>query len=144
LLGIFDRFAKHTKTEKDLKPKQAVIFGIGQALALIPGVSRSGATITFGLAMGFSREFAAKYSFLLAIPAVLGSGLFTAKDISSDSFVNWPATILATVIAFAVGYLVIATLMTYLKSRSFTPFVVYRVALGILLLVLLSSGTITA
>lgn len=144
LLGFFDRYAKHTKSEADLKPKQAVIFGIGQALALIPGVSRSGATITFGLAMGFSREFAARYSFLLAIPAVLGSGLYTAKDITADNFVNWPATILATIIAFAVGYLVIATLMNYLKSRSFTPFVVYRVALGIVLLILLSTGTITA
>lgn len=144
LLGFFDRVAKHTKTESDLKPKQAVIFGIGQALALIPGVSRSGATITFGLAMGFSREFAAKYSFLLAIPAVLGSGLYTAKDISSDTFVNWPATILATVIAFAVGYFVIATLMNYLKTRSFTPFVIYRVVLGVILLMLLTSGTVSA
>lgn len=142
LLGLFDRIAKHLKTDSDLKAKHAVIFGIGQALALIPGVSRSGATITAGLAMGFKREFAARYAFLLAVPAVLGSGLYEAKDISADPLVNWPATILATVIAFIVGYLVISTLMKYLKTKSFTPFVIYRVALGVTILLLLQTGAI--
>jgi undecaprenyl-diphosphatase len=143
LLGLFDRIAKHVLSETDLKAKHAVIFGLGQAMALIPGVSRSGATITAGLAMGFKREFAARYSFLLAIPAVMASGLLEAKDISSDKFVNWPATIVATLIAFAVGYFVIATLMNYLKSKSFAPFVFYRVLLGFTLLILLSTGVIT-
>ena len=83
-------------------------------------------------------------SFLLAIPAVLGSGLYTAKDISSDDFVNWPATILATVIAFFVGYLVISTLMNYLKTKSFMPFVVYRVLLGLLILGLVETGSLIA
>lgn len=142
LLGLFDRIAKHLKDSDDLKSKHAIYFGIGQALALIPGVSRSGATITFGLAMGFKREFAARYSFLLALPAVFASGLLETKDIGSDSFVNWPATILATVVAFGVGYLVIATLMNYLKTKSFTPFVYYRVSLGILVLILLQTGVI--
>lgn len=143
LLGLADKLAKHLKADSDLKAKNALLFGIGQALALIPGVSRSGATITFGLAMGFKREFAAKYSFLLAIPAVLASGLLEAKDISSDATVNWPATIVATVIAFFVGYLVIAKLMKYLQTSSFRPFVVYRVLLGISLLVLLQIGYIS-
>lgn len=142
LLGLFDRIAKHLKTDTDLKAKHAVVFGIGQALALIPGVSRSGATITAGLAMGFKREFAARYAFLLAVPAVMGSGLYEAKDISADPLVNWPATILSTVIAFVVGYLVIATLMKYLKTKSFTPFVIYRVALGVTILLLLQTGAI--
>ena len=142
LLGLFDRIAKHLKTDSDLKAKHAVVFGIGQALALIPGVSRSGATITAGLAMGFKREFAARYAFLLAVPAVLGSGLYEAKDISADPLVNWPATILSTLIAFVVGYLVIATLMKYLKTKSFTPFVIYRVALGLTILLLLQTGAI--
>ncbi|MEN9741127.1 MAG: hypothetical protein RIR66_83 [Actinomycetota bacterium] len=142
LLGLFDQIAKHTKDADDLKSKHAVLFGIGQALALIPGVSRSGATITFGLAMGFKREFAARYSFLLALPAVFASGLLETKDIGSDSFVNWPATILATVVAFGVGYAVIATLMNYLKTKSFKPFVYYRVSLGILVLILLQTGVI--
>ncbi len=144
LLGLADRIGKNVKDFSNLKPKHALVFGIGQALALIPGVSRSGATITFGLAMGFKREFAARYSFLLAIPAVIGSGLFTARDIGSDDFVNWPATLLATLIAFVVGYFVIAALMNYLKSKSFMPFVVYRVALGSLLLILLQMGAISS
>jgi undecaprenyl-diphosphatase len=144
LLGLADRLGKQDKDESKLGIKQAIVFGLGQALALIPGVSRSGATITFGLAMGFKREFAARYSFLLAIPAVLGSGLYTAKDISSDDFVNWPATILATVIAFFVGYLVISTLMNYLKTKSFMPFVVYRVLLGLLILGLVETGSLIA
>ena len=142
LLGLFDRIAKHVKDEQDLKAKHAVLYGIGQALALIPGVSRSGATITFGLAMGFKREFAARYSFLLALPAVFASGLLETKDIGSDDFVNWPATILATVVAFGVGYAVISTLMSYLKTKSFKPFVYYRVGLGILVLILLQTGVI--
>lgn len=143
LLGLADKLAKHIKSQDDLKPKNALVFGLGQALALIPGVSRSGATITAGLAMGFKREFAARYSFLLAIPAVLASGLLEARDISGDTFVNWPATAIATVIAFAVGYFVIATLMKFLQTKSFKPFVIYRVSLGVLLLVLLQAGLIT-
>lgn len=142
LLGLFDRIARHIKDADELKSKHAVLFGIGQALALIPGVSRSGATITVGLAMGFKREFAARYSFLLALPAVFASGLLETKEISNDTFVNWPATILATVVAFAVGYAVISTLMNYLKTKSFKPFVYYRVSLGILVLILLQTGVI--
>lgn len=144
LLGLADRLGKHTKDFSNLKSRHALLFGIGQALALIPGVSRSGATITFGLALGFKREFAARYSFLLAIPAVIGSGLFTARDIGSDDFVNWPATLLATFIAFIVGYFVISALMNYLKTKSFMPFVIYRVVLGSVLLVLLQLGTISS
>lgn len=144
LLGLFDRISKHTKDFSHLNIRHALVFGIGQALALIPGVSRSGATITFGLALGYKRDFAARYSFLLAIPAVLGSGLFTARDIGTDEFVNWPATLLATGIAFVVGFFVISTLMNYLKTRSFAPFVIYRVALGTVILVLLQLGIVTS
>jgi undecaprenyl-diphosphatase len=144
LLGLADRFAKHTKSEVDLNTKNAVLFGLGQALALIPGVSRSGATITAGLAMGFRRDVAARYSFLLAIPAVFASAALTAGDIASDDFVNWPATIVATLVAFVVGYFVIAGLMRYLQTRTFMPFVIYRIALGLLLLVLLATGVLSA
>lgn len=144
LLGLADRFARHTKSEADINTKNAVLFGLGQALALIPGVSRSGATITAGLAMGFKRDVAARYSFLLAIPAVFASAALTAGDISSDSFVNWPATIVATIVAFVVGYLVIASLMKYLQTRTFLPFVIYRIALGSLLMVLLANGVLSA
>lgn len=144
LLGFADHFARHTKSEADINTKNAVLFGLGQALALIPGVSRSGATITAGLAMGFKRDVAARYSFLLAIPAVFASAALTAGDISSDSFVNWPATIVATIVAFVVGYLVIASLMKYLQTRTFLPFVIYRIALGTLLMVLLANGVLSA
>jgi undecaprenyl-diphosphatase len=144
LLGLADRYAKHTKSEVDLNTKNAILFGLGQALALIPGVSRSGATITAGLAMGFKRDVAARYSFLLAIPAVFASAALTAGDIASDDFVNWPATIVATVVAFVVGYLVIAGLMRYLQTRTFLPFVIYRIGLGTLLLVLLATGVLSA
>lgn len=144
LLGLADRFAKHKKSEVDLNTKNAVLFGLGQALALIPGVSRSGATITTGLAMGFRRDVAARYSFLLAIPAVFASAALTAGDIASDDFVNWPATIVATLVAFVVGYFVIAGLMRYLQTRTFMPFVIYRIALGLLLLILLATGVLSA
>ena len=144
LLGLADRFARHTKSEADINTKNAVLFGLGQALALIPGVSRSGATITAGLAMGFKRDVAARYSFLLAIPAVFASAALTAGDISSDSFVNWPATIVATIVAFVVGYFVIASLMKYLQTRTFLPFVIYRIALGTLLMALLANGVLSA
>jgi undecaprenyl-diphosphatase len=144
LLGLADRFAKHTKSEVDLNTKNAILFGLGQALALIPGASRSGATITAGLAMGFRRDVAARYSFLLAIPAVFASAALTAGDIASDDFVNWPATIVATIVAFVVGYFVIAGLMRYLQTRTFLPFVIYRIGLGSLLLVLLATGVLSA
>ena len=144
LLGVADKFAKHTKDESELGAKNAVLFGFGQALALIPGVSRSGATITAGLAMGYRRDVVARYSFLLAIPAVFASAALTAGDISSDTFVNWPATIVATVVAFVVGYFVIASLMKYLQTRTFLPFVIYRIALGSVLLVLLATGVLSA
>jgi undecaprenyl-diphosphatase len=144
LLGIADRFAKHTKNESDLNARTAILFGLGQALALIPGVSRSGATITAGLAMGFKRDVVARYSFLLAIPAVFASAALTAGDISSDKFVNWPATIVATIVAFVVGYFVIASLMKYLQTRTFLPFVIYRISLGTLLVILLATGVLSA
>jgi undecaprenyl-diphosphatase len=144
LLGLADQYARHTKSETDINTKNAILFGLGQALALIPGVSRSGATITAGLAMGFRRDVAARYSFLLAIPAVFASAALTAGDIASDDFVNWPATIVATIVAFVVGYFVIAGLMRYLQTRTFLPFVIYRIGLGSLLLVLLATGVLSA
>jgi undecaprenyl-diphosphatase len=144
ILGLVDRFAKLTKEQAELTGRQAIYFGMGQALALIPGVSRSGATITAGLAMGFRREMVARYSFLLALPAVFGSAAFTAGDVSTDDFVNWPATIVSTAISFIVGYFVIASLMKYLQTRTFLPFVIYRITLGSLLLVLLATGVLSA
>lgn len=144
VLGFADATAKHVHDEEHINSGRAVLLGIGQALALIPGVSRSGATITFGLLMGLKREVAARYSFLLAIPAVMASALLEAKDISSDQYVNWPATLVATAVAFGVGFGVISTLMNYIKTHSFRPFVWYRLVLGLVIIILLLFGVVSA
>jgi undecaprenyl-diphosphatase len=132
---------------RDLTVGDGIIFGFAQSLALIPGVSRSGGTITAGLFIGYTREAAARYSFLLAIPAVLGSGLYEAysalkKGGLHGSEIDWKPTILATVISFVVGLSVIAWLLRYLTRGSFTPFVVYRVVLGLLILGLVGAGVL--
>jgi undecaprenyl-diphosphatase len=136
-----DRVGGTQRELPDLTVKHGVIYGLAQAMALIPGVSRSGGTITAGRFLGYSRSAAAEYSFLLAVPAVLGSGFYQAYK-SLDGGVEWGPTILATVIAFGVGLAVIAWLLRYLTKGSFTPFVVYRVALGLLVLVLVGTGVL--
>ena len=118
-------------------------------MALIPGVSRSGATITAGLFMGYSRAAAAKYSFLLAMPAVFGSGLYQAakslRGISADPlFPGWPPTIVAALIAFVVGYLVIIAFLKIVSTFSYKPFVYYRIGLGGLVMVLVAAGALQA
>ena len=143
LLGVVDRFSKQDKTLDDLTAKTGLVFGFGQALALIPGVSRSGATITTGRAMGFDRPAATRYAFLLAIPAVLISGAYEALKIGDQPNVSWGPTILATVVAFFIGYAVISWLIRYVSHGSFLPFVVYRIGLGSLVLILLTTGVIT-
>lgn len=145
LLGIADLLGKRTKSIKDLSYSHGIMFGIGQALALVPGVSRSGGTITVGLMLGYTREASARYSFLLAIPAVLGSGLF--QFLSSYTDLNQElllATITATVISGLVGLSVIHYFLKYLQKGSFMPFVVWRVLVGAWLLVMLYSGSLVA
>ncbi|MBG0856908.1 undecaprenyl-diphosphate phosphatase [Streptomyces spinoverrucosus] len=137
------RAAKERKTLKELGVRDGLIFGICQAMALVPGVSRSGATITGGLFMGYSREAAARYSFLLAIPAVLASGLFELNDAMDTGHVSWGPTIFATVIAFVSGYAVIAWFMKFISTKSFMPFVWYRVALGIVIVALVTFGVLS-
>ena len=144
VLGLVDRWGAKTKALEALNAKDGLLFGFGQALALIPGVSRSGATISVGLAMGYSRSAATRYAFLLAIPAVLASGLYEATKIGSDVNAQWGQTFLATFIALTIGYLVIAWLIRWVSTHSFLPFVIYRVVLGSMLLVLLATGTISA
>lgn len=145
LLGLADFFGKKTKSITELNFSHGVAFGMGQALALIPGVSRSGGTITVGLMLGYTRQAAARYSFLLAIPAVLGSGLFqffsSVGDLSQDLLV---ATVVATIVSGVVGLSVIHYLLKYLQKGSFLPFVIWRVGVGVWLLVMLTSGALTA
>ncbi|WP_031486507.1 undecaprenyl-diphosphate phosphatase [Streptomyces bicolor] len=137
------RAAKQRKGLEDLNVRDGLIYGLCQAMALIPGVSRSGATISGGLFMGYNREAAARYSFLLAIPAVLASGLFELKDAMENDHVSWGPTIFATVIAFASGYAVIAWFMKFISTKSFMPFVWYRIALGIVIIVLVAAGVLS-
>jgi len=144
ILGVADRYGEKRRGLETLSMRSGLVFGLGQALALIPGVSRSGATITTGLAMGFTREAATRYAFLLAIPAVLASGFYEATKIGGETNVAWGQTIVATIIAFTVGYAVIAWLLRYISTHSYMPFVIYRVALGSLVLVLLGTGVLVA
>ena len=142
VLGVADRTARSIHTLGELTVRDGIIFGFAQAVSLIPGVSRSGATISAGLFMGYNREAATRYAFLLAIPAVLASGFYQALDIGSDPAVAWGPTILATIIAFFIGYAVIAWLIRYVSTNSYMPFVIYRIGLGTLVLVLLGTGVL--
>jgi len=144
LLGLVDHYGKRVKSLDALGAKDGVAYGIAQSLALIPGVSRSGATIAMGRALGYRRESALRYSFLLAIPAVLGSGTFELLNSFSEPLNAFSTfeTLIATMTAFLTGYLVISWLMKYIQNRSFLPFVIYRLLLGSALLVALSQGLI--
>jgi undecaprenyl-diphosphatase len=143
LLGIADVVGKKVNTLQQLTVGRGIVFGFAQALALIPGVSRSGGTITAGLFMGFNRTSAARYSFLLALPAVFGSGFYQlAKSLNEPQVFTGIETLAATVVAFVVGIGVIAFLMNWLGKHSFWPFVLYRVLLGSTILVLLSTGVL--
>ena len=145
VLGAADRFGGKTKELSELNVKHGILYGLAQSLALIPGVSRSGATIAMGRYLGYSREAALRYSFLLALPAVFGSGFYQLQSALSENQVavySLSETLVATVIAFAVGYLVIAWLLKFVTTKSFAPFIIYRVALGSAVLVLLATGVL--
>jgi len=146
LLGIADYVGAKRRKLNDLTYPHGIAYGFAQALALVPGVSRSGGTITMGLFLGYERAAAARYAFLLAIPAVFGSGfyqLFKHWDDPNQHF-SLPETFAATGIAFVVALGVIAFFMSWISKRSFLPFVIYRVLLGVALIVLLSTGVIAA
>ena len=146
ILGLADLLGRREKRLTDLSYRDGIFFGLAQTLSLVPGVSRSGATTTMGRALGYERPSAAQYSFLLAVPAVFGSGLFELYHSVTEPDPNAPfgylETAIATVVAFGVGLAVIAFLMSYIKKRSFLPFVVYRLLLGGALIVLLVTGVL--
>ena len=148
ILGFLDFMGRNERTLDNLTVGHGFLYGFAQALALIPGVSRSGATIAMGRALGYRRESALRYSFLLAVPAVFGSGLYELKTAIGESNPSAPYSLLetfgATIVAFFVGYVVIAWLMKFISTRSFMPFIVYRIVLGTAILVLLATGTINA
>ncbi len=143
ILGFADYVGDNQKGSRDLKVKEALTLGFAQSLALVPGVSRSGATIAAGRLLGFNRSAATKFSFFLAVPAVLGSGLYQLYQVISDptsEVYSLGETFVATFIAFAVGYAVIAWLMKYISKNSFRPFVIYRLILGSAILIAIATN----
>ena len=145
ILGIADRVATQQKSIQKLSVRDGLLFGAAQSLAVIPGVSRSGGTITMGLFLGYSRQAAARYSFLLAIPAVIASGLFEFATTFGDlSHADFAATAVATAVSFAVGFSVIVALLRYLSRGSFMPFIIWRIVVGVAILVMLMNGSLVA
>jgi undecaprenyl-diphosphatase len=143
ILFVADITSKRERDLTTLQARDGAIIGLAQAAALVPGVSRSGATITAGLFLGFDREAAARYSFLLSVPAVVLSGLFELRKIGGEGAAGAVPTIIATVLAFIVGYLSIAFLLRWLTRHNLAIFVVYRVVLGALVLALTAAGAIS-
>lgn len=150
LLWVVDARSKQVKTMKEMTWKDALIFGIGQMLALIPGVSRSGGTITFGRAMGYTREAAVRVSFLMAIPAVFGAGILEAisavEDVAAGDagmFPGWGPTIAAAIVAFVVGYVVIIGFLKFVSTFSYKAFAIYRIGLAVVVALLLITGVLS-
>ncbi|OUM42500.1 undecaprenyl-diphosphate phosphatase [Arthrobacter sedimenti] len=145
ILAVADHVGRQERELPSLTYPHGILYGLAQALALIPGVSRSGGTITAGLLMGYTREAAARYSFLLAIPAVFGSGVFQlAKSYDETGPYALPETALATVVAFVVGFAIIGWFLKFVTTRGYGLFVWYRILLGLALYVLLGFGVISA
>jgi undecaprenyl-diphosphatase len=139
---LAERVGTHQRELTEMDGRDGLFVGIAQALALIPGVSRSGATISAGLFRNFDRSAAARYSFLLSVPAVVLSGLFELREIGADGSASVGATIIATLAAFASGYAAIAWLLRYLATHTLSVFVAYRIPLGGLVIVLAATGSI--
>jgi undecaprenyl-diphosphatase len=138
-----ERVSKRSRSLEQINASDGVFIGLAQALALIPGVSRSGATISAGLFRDFDRVSAARFSFLLSVPAVVLSGLFELrKFIGHGADTGGFALVVATLLAFVTGYASIAFLLRFLTTHSTLPFVIYRVGLGALVLVLAATGAI--
>ena len=142
VLALAERAGNRERSIEDITRRDGILIGLAQASALVPGVSRSGATLSAGLFLGFDRASAARYSFLLSVPAVVLSGLFELRDIGGEGAAGAGATIIATLAAFVVGYASIAFLLRWLVRHSTAVFVVYRVALGAIVLVLTGAGAI--
>lgn len=146
VIAAAEYFGKQTRQVEQLTWKDAVIVGLAQCLALVPGVSRSGATISAGLFLGQSREVAARFGFLLAIPAVLASGLFSLPDafapVTEGMSATGPQLAVSIVIAFVVGYAAVAWFLKFLVRHGMYWFVGYRVVLGVVVLILLGTGVL--
>ncbi|MFC5288412.1 undecaprenyl-diphosphate phosphatase [Actinokineospora guangxiensis] len=145
ILAIADETGRQARTRLTLK--DSWVMGFAQAMALVPGVSRSGGTLTAGLFLGLRREDATRYAFLLAIPSVFGAGIFSIPDVMDRSGpglqADIPQTIAATIVSFVVGYACVAWLLRYVAKHSYMVFVWYRIALGAVLCALLATGVVS-
>lgn len=145
VMWLADKYATTKRVEKDTTWKDTLVIGLGQCLSLVPGVSRSGATISVGLLRGFDRVTVTKLSFFLGIPALVAAGLLEVvtkyKHISGG--VGWTSTIIATVVSFGVGYVAVAWLLKFIQNNDFRSFIIYRFALGLILVALLGAGMIS-
>src|SRR5690625_542434 len=143
VLGLADRYGRTDKGIEHLTVGRVAALGFAQAAALVPGVSRSGATISMGRILGLTRTAATRFAFLLAIPAVLGAGLFQwPSAIAEGGRFDLGPVVVGTLVSFVVGYSVVAWLLRYLQRGTYTPFVVYRVLLGLVTLILLAMGVL--
>jgi undecaprenyl-diphosphatase len=139
LLAVVERLARHRRTFEEITWRDALVIGAAQSLALVPGVSRSGITLLAAMAIGLRRDGAARFSFLLSIPAVAGAAIFEMKDVLHAS--EGPAPLMiGLAVAAVTGYLSVAWLLRYLRTRTTFPFVVYRIVVGLAILALLTSG----
>jgi undecaprenyl-diphosphatase len=143
VMVLAERVGTHRRPIAEMNGRDGLFVGMAQALALIPGVSRSGATISAGLFRGFDRVAAARYSFLLSVPAVVLSGLFELRKVGENGGASAGATAIATLVAFVTGYAAIAWLLRYLGTHTLEIFVVYRIALGVVVLALAATGAIS-
>ena len=145
VMWLADKYATVKRVEKDTTWRDTLVIGLGQCLSLVPGVSRSGATISVGLLRGFDRVTVTKLSFFLGIPALVAAGLLEVvtkyKHISGG--VGWTSTIIATVVSFGVGYVAVAWLLKFIQNNDFRSFIIYRFALGLILVALLGAGMIS-
>lgn len=148
VLGWADRVGTRRRELASVGGRDAIVLGFAQAAALVPGVSRSGGTISAGLFLGLTREAAARFSFLLAVPAVLGSGIYELAGnydgLTAPGAPGIPATVIAALVSFVVGYAVIVWFLRLIQTRSFWPFVVYRLGFALLIAGLLIGGVIPA
>ncbi|SES45932.1 undecaprenyl-diphosphate phosphatase [Actinokineospora terrae] len=144
ILAIADELGRQRRDQ--LTMRDSIVMGFAQAMALVPGVSRSGGTLTAGMFLGLKREAATRYSFLLAIPAVFGAGIFSIPDVMDRSGpgvqASIPQTVVATAVSFVVGYACVAWLLRYVSKNNFMVFVWYRIALGAVLCGLLATGVV--
>jgi undecaprenyl-diphosphatase len=140
LLAVVEKSASHDRAFDKLTLRDALLIGCAQAFAVIPGVSRSGSTLMAAMALGFTREASARFSFLLSVPVVAAAGVFEMPKVLHAHDLSGSTLAIGLLAAAVAGYASIAWLLRFLRARSTIPFVVYRVALGLLLIGLLATG----